>query len=234
MVPSSSRIALVEASHLQFVYFLCPPPSHHHFNLRMSLLFLFYMHCFLICFHTFRLILTFCNMLYRCFNVFGVVSNTLTTTGLLSLAYPIVSSVLFSDRYNLSSLSYFHSAIKRACKVNNFALIFGLIYYYHIRCSCLNDMISLYCIHPIKSSKNHYPLFFYLHQNQFFFILPNVSFCPTSHASFYTFFVATCAIHRLVPLSHPLNHTICTYFQLESCLFLPLLGLDQWSVLVLP
>ena len=172
MVPSSSRIALVEASHLQFVYFLCPPPSHHHFNLRMSLLFLFYMHCFLICFHTFRLILTFCNMLYRCFNVFGVVSNTLTTTGLLSLAYPIVSSVLFSDRYNLSSLSYFHSAIKRACKVNNFALIFGLIYYYHISCSCLNDMISLYCIHPIKSSKNHYPLFFIYIKTNFFSYFP--------------------------------------------------------------
>ena len=45
-------------------------------------------------------------------------------------------------------LPLFNSATKGACKVNNFALVFGLIYYYHIRSSCLNDMISLYCHMP--------------------------------------------------------------------------------------
>ena len=46
--------------------------------------------------------------------------------------------------FYLIFLPLFNSAIKGAYKVNNFALIFGLIYYY-IRSSCLNDIISLYC-----------------------------------------------------------------------------------------
>ena len=71
-LPFSSRIALVEASHYQYAYFLCPPPSHHHFNIRISFLFLFNRHFFLICFRTFLLILTFSNRFYQSFTVFHV------------------------------------------------------------------------------------------------------------------------------------------------------------------
>ena len=56
MAPSSSRIALVGAVHHQFVYFLRPLPSHNHFNLRISFVFLFFMHYFPICLRTFLLI----------------------------------------------------------------------------------------------------------------------------------------------------------------------------------
>ena len=74
------------------------------------------------------------------FNFFGVVPNAPTVEGLLSLAYPIFSSILFSDpfvAFYVNFLPLFNFAIKGTCKVNNFALMFGLIYYYHIRTSCL-------------------------------------------------------------------------------------------------
>ena len=76
-----------------------------------------------------------------CFNFFGVIPNAPTTTGITFNG--IFSSIIFST-FHFIFLPIFNSAIKRTCKVNNFALTFGLIYYYHIRSSCLNDMISLY------------------------------------------------------------------------------------------
>ena len=79
------------------------------------------------------------------------------------------------------------------------------------------------------SSKNHFPLLllahvytiFHLHQNQSFYILPNVSFCPHCHASFCTPFVPTQGIHAVCDSpSHPFYHTIYSYscFQFEYCL----------------
>ena len=69
-VSSSSRITMVEPSHHQFVYFLCPPPSQHHFNLRIFFLFLFHMHYLVICMRNVLLFLNFCYRFYQNFTVF--------------------------------------------------------------------------------------------------------------------------------------------------------------------
>ena len=63
--------------------------------------------------------------LNSCFNFFGAILNAPTTTGITFMAYPIFCSILFSNRYvYLIFLPLFNSAIKGACKVNNFALNF--------------------------------------------------------------------------------------------------------------
>ena len=51
--------------------------------------------------------------------------------------------------------------------------------------------------HSLKLSLAHVYTIFHLHQNQIFNILPNVSFSPPSHASFYTLFVSTQGVHML-------------------------------------
>ena len=45
--------------------------------------------------------------------------------------------------FYLNFLPLFNSAIKGACKFDNFALIFGFIYYYYIRSSYPNDMTAM-------------------------------------------------------------------------------------------
>ena len=83
--------------------------------------------------------------LNRGFNFFGVVPNAPTTRRITftGISYMFFNS-LFRSLY-LFILSFSLSSILLsigANKVNNFALIFALIYYYHIRSSCLNDTIS--------------------------------------------------------------------------------------------
>ena len=109
----------------------------------------------------------------------------------------------------------FNSAIKGECKVNGFALILSIITISGLLAS-MKWSVYIVKSHIFQESfsttfSGSFLFHFYLHQNQFFWILPNVSFCPLSHASFYTLFVPKLGIHTLcVSLSHLLCHTINT------------------------
>ena len=82
-----------------------------------------------------------------CFNFFGVVPNAPTNIGITLTG---IFHIFFNSRYRSLQpfiLSFSLSSIvlsKGHSKSMVFALIFGLIYYYDIRSSCLNEMISLY------------------------------------------------------------------------------------------
>ena len=135
--PSSSRIALVEASHHQFVYFLCPPPSHDHFNLSIAFLFSFHTYYFLICI----CILSsypFCNSFYQNITVFHI---HIIPFFLSDPKNQSLSSLYFSQLPQIRRfwLSMFSKSSSTTCRPRH---------YPHIRSFCLNEIISFYCNIP--------------------------------------------------------------------------------------
>ena len=169
----------------------------------------------------------------------------LLLTGLLSLAYPIFSSILFSDRYNLSShlCPFLQFCYQRGMQSQTFALIFGLIYYYHIRSSCLNGMISLYCNIPEYLSRIIFHYFLWL------MFLPFFIYIKTSFSTYFPMYLSA---HPVMPpfilplcqhsaFTHYVSHCLI-HFTIQStltfslnlvCLFLPLLHFSYRFVLVL-